>query len=596
MEAHWQTRLGSNAFQPDSPLPKKYVLSMFPYPSGNLHMGHVRVYTISDAMARFYRMRGHNVLHPMGWDAFGLPAENAAMQRGIAAADWTRTNITEMRAQFERLGCSFDWQREVATCDPTYYRWTQWLFLRLYAEGMAYQREALVNWDPVDQTVLADEQVDAQGCSWRSGAKVEKKLLKQWFVRTTKFAKQLLDGLADETLQDWRDIIKLQRHWIGECNGYSFEVPLAYGDRPGAADAIRLRNLSVWTDRPEDLRQATFVAVSAEHVLAKLCAQAGGVLNVQVCNPFDGDRRLPVIVDADVEFQPGCDTYLGVAARRPEDAAIAVRLRLKFEPTAAVSEHDGADVLRQAQQSNIGGWPVSSKLKDWPISRQRAWGTPIPIVHCDSCGAVPVPEHSLPVRLVDTVAQPTGDGTVTCPRCQSANARPETDTMDTFVDSSWYFLRYMDPHNSAEPFASDRAAALAPVDLYVGGKEHAVLHLYYARFVSHFLHSIGRVPQPEPFRRLLVQGMVMGRSYRVKGSGRYVTAAAVRVLDEKRGRAETLDTGEPVVMQWEKMSKSKHNGADPVEAIAEHGTDSIRLIMLGDVAPTSHRNWSESSE
>lgn len=576
---------------------------MFPYPSGHLHMGHVRVYAISDAMARFYRMRGHNVLHPMGWDAFGLPAENAARQRGIAAADWTRTNIAEMRAQFERLGCSFDWPHEVATCEPSYYRWTQWLFVRLHAAGLAYQREALVNWDPVDGTVLADEQVDAQGCSWRSGARVEKKLLKQWFVRTTRFAGQLLAGLNDPTLQDWRDVIKLQRHWIGECTGYRFEVPLDYGGAAEAApDAVRLRSLSVWTQRPADWRRAGFVAVSAEHVLNGVCASVGGVLtDVCVRNPFDGGRRLPVIVDAAVEFEPDCDTYVGVPAGRAEDAALARRLGLQWvEADGVVDElerqREEADVLQQAQQANIGGWPVSAKLRDWPISRQRAWGTPIPIVHCDTCGPVPVAEESLPVLLPDAAATTSTTDCVPCPRCQSPKAHRETDTMDTFVDSSWYFLRFMDPHNDAEPFGGECAARLAPVDLYVGGKEHAVLHLYYARFVSHFLHSIGRVPQPEPFRRLLVQGMVMGRAYRVKGSGRYVRAAEVRVLDEKRGRAETVDGAEPVVMQWEKMSKSKQNGADPVEAIAEHGTDSIRLIMLGDVAPTSHRNWSEASE
>lgn len=599
---------------------------MFPYPSGQLHMGHVRVYAISDAMARFYRMCGHRVLHPMGWDAFGLPAENAARQRGIAAADWTRANIAEMRAQLQRLGCSFDWAREVCTSEPEYYRWTQWLFLRLYDEGMVYQAEALVNWDPVDETVLADEQVDANGCSWRSGARVEKKLLRQWFVRTTRFAQRLLDGLNDEGLQDWRDIIKLQRHWIGECDGYRFEMPLEYDDGTNNDDAtLRLRSISLWTRRPEELLHATFVAISPDHLLSKLDGNDassvgnGRILrNICVRNPFDDRQRsLPVVVVADsskadgeeetkecIAFDEGCDTYLGVATCRNVDRALAIDLGIECgDPNIdklAADESVRETILREAQLRNIGGWPVSSKLKDWPISRQRAWGTPIPIVHCDRCGAVPVPDAQLPVLLAEhsQCEENNKDSTtMPCPKCQTPDCRRESDTMDTFVDSSWYFLRFMDPNNSEAPFSRSAANRMAPVDLYVGGKEHAVLHLYYARFMSHFLHSIGCVPLAEPFRRLLVQGMVMGRSYRVKGSGRYLRADEVRIVDAKKNQARTLvGDGEPVVMQWEKMSKSKLNGADPTEAFDEHGTDSIRLIMLGDVAPTSHRNWSETSE
>lgn len=628
IETHWRHNLGSDAFETNTTAaaPKTYVLSMFPYPSGQLHMGHVRVYAISDAMARFYRMCGHRVLHPMGWDAFGLPAENAARQRGVAAADWTRANIAEMRTQLERLGCSFDWQREVCTSEPEYYRWTQWLFLRLHDEGMVYQAEALVNWDPVDETVLADEQVDAQGCSWRSGARVEKKLLRQWFVRTTRFAQRLLDGLNDEGLQDWRDIIKLQRHWIGECDGYRFEMPLEYDDTDGdATTTLRLRSVSLWTRRPEELRRASFVAVSPEHLLAKLDANAandavgekGMVLRgVRVRNPFDdGQRSLPVVVvgratgdedatEARIVFDEGCDTYLGVVSSRRVDRLLASQLDIECGRDGDDITGSDADelcreaILREAQSRNIGGWPVSSKLKDWPISRQRAWGTPIPIVHCANCGAVPVPDAQLPVLLAEHANAPdnTATTTTTCPKCQAQDGRRESDTMDTFVDSSWYFLRYMDPHNREEPFSRAAADRTAPVDLYVGGKEHAVLHLYYARFMTQFLHSIGRVPVSEPFRRLLVQGMVMGRSYRVKGSGRYLRADEVCIVDAKKNLARTLAGDEAVVMQWEKMSKSKLNGADPTEAMDAHGTDSIRLIMLGDVAPTSHRNWSETSE
>uniref|UniRef100_A0A182QR44 leucine--tRNA ligase n=1 Tax=Anopheles farauti TaxID=69004 RepID=A0A182QR44_9DIPT len=591
MENKWQNKVGDYRFDAsDTAKPKRYVLAMFPYPSGNLHMGHVRVYTISDAMARFYRLNGANVLHPMGWDAFGLPAENAAMQRQIPADTWTRRNIGEMRKQLEMLAFSFDWQREFATCEPEYYRWTQQLFLMLFKDGLAYQREALVNWDPIDQTVLADEQVDDNGCSWRSGAKVEKKKLRQWFIRTTSFAKPLLDGLSDPGLEDWKDIIKLQRHWIGECDGYSFELPLT--EDPNSY-------ISVWTREPDDLRDVLFIAVNPSHLINNT-KRVDCTLDVTVRNPFTG-KTLPVIVTESVPFPDGCDTYLAVD--NEQNRASAAKFGLNLPAKEAASEKfsiSAEEVLKQALAKQIGGHPVSSKLRDWLISRQRFWGTPIPIVHCPSCGPVPVPEHELPVRLpTDSVGIPLAQNEqwlqASCPSCQRTDCRRESDTMDTFVDSSWYFLRFIDAHNRSAMFDRALAQRLMPVDLYVGGKEHAVLHLYYARFVAHYLHSKGLLPSSEPFKRLLVQGMVMGRSYRVVSNGKYIPAGEVEIVDEKSNKAIERATGEPVTMLWEKMSKSKLNGVDPLEVLREHGCDTLRLILLADVAPTSHRNWSEAT-
>lgn len=447
-----------------------------------------------------------------------------------------------------------------------------------------------MNWDPVDKTVLADEQVDSKGCSWRSGAKVEKKLLKQWFIRTTKFAKPLLDGLDDSTLKDWRDIIKLQKHWIGECSGYSFDLHIQYNT---TNDCSKLKVISLWTETPEDFRQAAFVAVSKDHIINKLEGVSNGLLQMVVINPFNVNQQLPVIVSEDIEFAADCDTYLGVPNRNEQDKYVAERFGLQYGQKPIDGEKVRMEVIQEAQKLNIGGFLVSSKLKDWLISRQRHWGTPIPIVHCDRCGAVPSRVEDLPVELPQCGANSL---TIACPSCGDPNARRELDTMDTFVDSSWYFLRYLDPHNDKSIFDKKHTTAMMPVDLYIGGKEHAVLHLYYARFVNHFLHSLGLVPYSEPFQRLLVQGMVMGQSFRVKGSGKYLREKDVRIVNAKKNQAEELTTGEPVVMQWEKMSKSKLNGADPAEVIAEYGTDTVRLIMLGDVAPTSHRNWSTASK
>lgn len=563
------------------------MLSMFPYPSGNLHMGHVRVYTIADSVARFQRMCGKNVFQPMGWDSFGLPAENAANQRGVEPASWTEQNIAQMKEQLKRLGCSFDWNHELSTCSPKYYKWTQHLFLMLHRHGLAYQNEALVNWDPVDKTVLADEQVDANGCSWRSGAKVEKKLLRQWFIRTSAYAKQLLDGLEDPTLRDWRDIINLQRHWIGECDGYAFNLLTS------ASGLLR-----VWTTHPEHLKDPhAFLVLRSNHHLSKL----KGADSLSAENPFAG-TTMPVVFSDEVTFPPKSDVYLAAPSFRGEDKDLWDSYGLAFTSNGKDEESLSPanwemlrkEVLQAATRLNVGGYRVSSKLKDWLISRQRYWGTPIPIVHCQKCGAVPVPEEQLPVSLPPKDS-PKEAFLCDCPKCGEKDARRETDTMDTFVDSSWYYLRYLDAQNSERIFDTALTKKFMPVDLYIGGKEHAVLHLYYARFINHFLHSCGLSPTSEPFSRLLVQGMVMGRSFRVKGSGRYVPETEVEIVNAKKNQAVLKETKEPVVMTWEKMSKSKLNGVEPSDMFNEYGTDTTRLIILADVAPTSHRNWSSAT-
>ncbi|XP_071445476.1 leucine--tRNA ligase, mitochondrial isoform X2 [Hetaerina americana] len=574
------------------------------------------------------------VIHPMGWDAFGLPAENAARDNRIEPSRWTSDNIKRMKEQLLQLGCSFDWDRELATCDPSYYKWTQAIFLKLYSKGLVYQREALVNWDPVDETVLADEQVDQSGRSWRSGAKVEKRWLKQWFIRTTKFAKSLFDGLQDPALVDWRDVIKLQRHWIGACDGttFDFEVSLE-GQRQHSW------TIAVWTQCPECILGVSFIAVRPESSIHSLCVQHGDLGELKwrqssvdsgvkwwripmivARHPLTGEDLPLIILDLDVTddasgeagFCGTSECRVGLPGENMLDHEIAVSEGFSLHPKMVEGERmlpsagpllsglsvaeAGAAMRQRAMERGVGGDEVGPNLKDWLISRQRSWGTPIPMVHCGKCGAVP--DEELPVLL------PSLDGvegspnvlpldknekwkSTSCPRCGS-KAKRETDTMDTFVDSSWYFLRYLDPKNPSSPFSAEEVKELMPVDLYIGGKEHAILHLYYARFMAHFLHSEGLLPQPEPFRRLLVQGMVMGKTYHAKKSGKYLRPSEVEV----RGKVVLEKaTREPVAVSWQKMSKSKHNGVVPSDMMAEHGTDTTRLLVLADVAPTSHRKW-----
>eukprot|EP00051_Salpingoeca_urceolata_P010667 m.130873 g.130873 ORF g.130873 m.130873 type:complete len:908 (-) comp16803_c0_seq1:450-3173(-) len=606
-----------------------YVLSMFPYPSGNLHMGHARVYTLGDCIARYNRLKGHHVVHPMGWDAFGLPAENAAVERGVPPADWTRRNIESMRGQLNSLGLSFDWDREVATCDPEYYRWTQWLFLQLFHRGLAYKQNAPVNWDPVDCTVLANEQVDSEGRSWRSGALVETKELSQWFFRITDYADRLLAGL-DGLKGVWpSSVLSLQRNWIGKSSGamLSFDVACSNGDK---------HTLQVFTTRPDTLGGVTFLAVHPDHALThgrleddqretlrddreSKVKRGVRLLGVEATNPLTDDV-VPVYAANYVLADHGSGAVMGVPAHDERDWQFAqqhdsVGIKFVIQPPSGEygRPHVGRDgtavnsgqlngltsteaasaVVALAEQGGFGQAHDTLRIRDWLVSRQRYWGVPIPIVDCQACGSVPVLEEDLPVMLPPRFPgqnpENDADNSVACPRC-AGPAKRETDTMDTFVDSSWYFLRYLDPRNDKQLCDPQQAAGM-PVDLYVGGIEHAILHLLYARFVTHFLHDIGVSPVAEPFKHLLAQGMVHGRTFVTKSTGKFLDQNQVEQGPD--GLVETA-TGAAVQAVWAKMSKSKGNGVDPTDSIATHGTDATRLYLLFKVPPDMALEWNDS--
>ena len=465
------------------------------------------------------------------------------------------------------------------------------MFLLLYRAGLAYQADSVVNWDPVDQTVLADEQVDSNGRSWRSGAVVERKPLTQWFLRTTNFAQSLLEGLEDPSLNNWRAVIKAQQNWLGDCNGTNVVFRLQ------TEEAHSVKSLTVWTDKPEYLHQAQFILLHPEHILSSEAASLTALCPLT-------QRQIPVLVGGSEEvsqFSRNCQTLLGLPGVDDVHAELATKLGLLTESLPAVAS-DREEVMKHLRAAGAGGFSTSSNLKDWLISRQRYWGTPIPIVHCPSCGPVPLPADQLPVELPALAGDsplrkgpsPLGQCEewlrTKCPKC-GGEATRETDTMDTFVDSSWYFLRYLDPHNDKEPFSAEAVADM-PVDLYIGGMEHAYLHLYFARFFTHFLHSQGLVPCKEPFSSLITQGMVKGRSFRLKNSTRYLRPDQVR---EEGGKFHCVETGAPVVTDWEKMSKSKHNGVDPGLMFSQYGCDTVRLMMLCNVGPGSDRNWDEDT-
>ncbi|XP_015212490.2 leucine--tRNA ligase, mitochondrial isoform X1 [Lepisosteus oculatus] len=613
IKEHWRRRAPE-----DKSRQKFYVLSMFPYPSGKLHMGHVRVYTISDTIGHFQRMRGKQVLNPMGWDAFGLPAENAAIERGLDPEEWTKSNIEHMREQLDSLGLCFDWDREVTTCQPDYYKWTQYLFVKLYEAGLAYQKEALVNWDPVDQTVLADEQVDEHGRSWRSGAVVEQKLLKQWFIKTTSYAKPLLDALAE--LPEWYGVKAMQANWIGDCTGCYFDFRLKVdGEETG-------ETLAAYTSTPEAVYGAAFLSILPSHRLLHGSSPVRPALqeahvpgedcltSITAVNLFTG-QEIPLVISAKPEFEGHLDTIIGIPDTSVEDSAVARALGLTAV-TVLETQPDGTQTLlhsgeftglntadafsaitQRARERDVGGHLSSSKLRDWLISRQRSWGTPIPIIHCQSCGPVPVPAEELPV-LLPRLSSLTGKGAsplesalqwvhCRCPRC-AGPARRETDTMDTFVDSAWYYFRYTDPHNGQRPFDRSLADYWMPVDLYIGGKEHAVMHLYYARFFSHFCRDKNLVSHREPFHKLLVQGLIKGQTFRLGDSGQYLRREDVDFSGPEPVQA---GTGRKLQVTWEKMSKSKHNGLDPQEVVKQYGIDTVRLYILYAGPPEQDILW-----
>uniref|UniRef100_A0A8C1S7J2 leucine--tRNA ligase n=1 Tax=Cyprinus carpio TaxID=7962 RepID=A0A8C1S7J2_CYPCA len=540
------------------------------------------------------------VLNPMGWDAFGLPAENAAIERGLDPEDWTKSNIESMRKQLDSLGLCFNWDREVTTCLPDYYKWTQYLFNKLFEAGLAYQKEALVNWDPVDQTVLADEQVDESGRSWRSGAPVEQKLLKQWFIKTTNYAKPLLDALAD--LPEWYGVKSMQANWIGDCSGCFFNHIMKVDGRDSG------EVLAAYTCSPEAVFGAAYVSVLPSHRLlhgssalktALLRALRHGrdsLTDVTALNVFTG-REVPVVISSKNEFDGHLDTVIGIPESSEEDAELAQSLGLnEVNPPSRRAEAFNS-VTQKARERNAGGYLTSTKLRDWLISRQRYWGTPIPIVHCGACGPVPVPVEELPVML-PKVPSLSGKGAsplktardwlrCQCPRCKGPAER-ETDTMDTFVDSSWYYFRYTDPQNLLRPFERSRADHWMPVDVYIGGKEHAVMHLYYARFLSHFCRDQGMVSHREPFRKLLVQGLIKGQTFRVPETGQYLKKEDI---DFSGPEPIQRDTGGRLQVTWEKMSKSKHNGLDPQEVLQQYGLDTMRLYLLYAAPPEQDILW-----
>jgi leucyl-tRNA synthetase len=636
-QAVWEERR-TFAARDDSPKPKTYVLEMFPYPSGRIHMGHVRNYTMGDVLARFRRMRGFEVLHPMGWDAFGMPAENAAMEKKVHPGAWTYENIASMRAQLKRLGFALDWTREFATCDPEYYGQEQALFLDLIEAGLVYRKESAVNWDPVDMTVLANEQV-IDGRGWRSGALVERRKLNQWFLKITDFADELLEGL--KTLDQWPDKVKLmQENWIGKSVGLQFSFALSDGG-----------DVEVFTTRPDTIFGASFVAVAADHPIAQRFAErdadaasfierckAGGTSAAEIetqeklgfdtgltaAHPFDKSIELPVYIANFVLMDYGTGAVFGVPAHDQRDLDFARKYELPvrrvvsegnedapaFEgdvawtgPGTLCNSHflegmDVADAKRTViERAESDGWGKGTtvwRLRDWGVSRQRYWGTPIPIIHCDRCGVVPVPKDQLPVVLPQDVSfdipgnpldrHPTW-GKVDCPTC-GARARRETDTLDTFVDSSWYFIRFASQPDD-KPFDKAVAEQWLPVGQYIGGVEHAILHLLYARFWTRALRHIGRLDVAEPFAGLFTQGMVTHETYK-SSEGKWLAP------DEVRDGIE-IASGQPITLgRVEKMSKSKKNTVDPGPIVDQYGADAVRWFMLSDSPPERDLPWSEA--
>lgn len=646
----WKTKVleGPTILNDKGAEKKMYILSMFPYPSGILHIGHLRVYTITDALNRFYKLNGFNVVHPMGWDAFGLPAENAAIERKVNPATWTMQNISKMRIQLDNMLANLDWDREVTTCNPDYYKHTQKLFLELFKHGLAYQKDAEINWDPIDQTVLANEQVDSQGRSWRSGALVEKRQLNQWFLGITKFAHSLQEDL--NLLKDWPQNVKtMQKNWIGESYGTEINFPCSTG-----------RVIKVFTTRAETIFSAQYLALSLDHPITKEVAsidddlrqfldmakslpddsKTGFLLKgIKAKNPIlkTTEETLPVFVAPYVLGSYGHGAVMGCPAHDerdykfwkhnmpekdvcpsviPLESNVATDLALPYVQKSGILNSSTAQfagleidrarakITEELESLDAGKHTVTYKVRDWLVSRQRYWGAPIPIIHCESCGPVAVPDDQLPVKLPNIEGLATKGNPLRgidefvntkCPSCGSP-AKRETDTMDTFMDSSWYFFRYTDPKNEKQPFSHEAASKYLPVDIYIGGIEHAILHLLYSRFISKFLASIGKWDgnevKGEPFKRLVTQGMVHGRTMVDSQTGRFL-------------KSEELDFGDPLnpvikatgmkpLVSFEKMSKSKYNGADPDKCISDHGPDATRAHVLFQAPVNDVLSWDES--
>ena len=653
-QRHWDDT-GCFEAHEDAAKEKFYCLCMFPYPSGRLHMGHVRNYTIGDVVSRYQRMQGKNVLQPMGWDAFGLPAENAAIKNQVPPARWTRENIAHMRAQLRRLGFAYDWRRELATCDPGYYRWEQWFFLRLYEKGLVYKSSSTVNWDPVDQTVLANEQV-IDGRGWRSGALVERREIPQWFLKITDYADELLECL--DKLPGWPEQVRaMQANWIGRSEGLELDFVLAGGPVAGY-DA-----LTVYTTRPDTLHGVTYMAVAAEHPLAVHAAEGrpelgeflaecrrahtteaaletmekrGMPLGVSVIHPLTG-QEVPVWVANFVLMGYGTGAVMAVPGHDKRDWEFATKYQLPIRQVIAPADGGDVDLSQGAYveygvlvnsgeldgkssaeafealadklaAEGRGRRRVNYRLRDWSVSRQRYWGCPVPMINCPSCGSVPVPDDQLPVRLPEDVTL-SGAGSplkhmdefvkVDCPQC-GGSARRETDTFDTFFESSWYYARYCSADQD-EAMLDDRARYWLPVDQYIGGIEHAILHLLYSRFFHKLLRDEGLVDGDEPFTNLLTQGMVLADSfYREdeKGARDWYNPAEVEVQRDEKGRvvsATLAADGAPVQLGgMGTMSKSKNNGVDPQALIDRYGADTVRLFTMFAAPPEQSLEWSDS--
>ncbi|HKQ43778.1 MAG TPA: leucine--tRNA ligase [Rhizomicrobium sp.] len=645
-ERHWQAEWDARALfatPSHSDKPKCYVLEMFPYPSGRIHMGHVRNYTMGDVIARFRRAQGYNVLHPMGWDAFGLPAENAARDKGVSPRDWTYENIAAMREQLKMMGLSLDWSREFATCDVEYYHQQQKLFLDFYKAGFVYRSEADVNWDPVDMTVLANEQV-IDGRGWRSGAIVERRKLSQWFFKITAFADELLTGL--DGLDRWPEKVRvMQKNWIGRSEGLRFQFTLS-----------DTRTLDVFTTRPDTLFGASFVALSPDHPLTQQLAakdkkleafiaecrktgtaeaeiekaeKLGYDTGLTAAHPFDSDWKLPVMVANFVLMGYGTGAIFGCPAHDQRDLDFARKYRLSVTPVVVPSDADPktfavakeaytgpgklansrfldgmtveaakAEVASRLEKAGIGERSINYRLRDWLVSRQRPWGCPIPMIHCQTCGVVPVPKEQLPVKLPEAInfnvkGNPLDADmawkTAICPSCKGHAVR-DTDTLDTFADSSWYFARFTNPASDT-PVDKEAADYWLPVDQYIGGIEHAILHLLYARYFTRAMSKLGLVKAAEPFAGLFTQGMVCHETYK-DGDGNWVAPDEVEKRDGRVFFANT-DT-EIKIGPSEKMSKSKKNVIAPETIIADYGADTIRWFMLSDTPPERDIEWTDA--
>ena len=620
---------------------KFYALSMFPYPSGNLHMGHVRNYVITDLIARFQRFQGKVVLHPMGWDAFGLPAENAAIERGINPDKWTKQNIAHMKSQLKLLGLSVDWDREFATCDENYYVWTQFLFLELHKAGLVYQKESEVNWDPIDNTVLANEQVDSEGKSWRSGAIVEKKLLTQWFLKITDYAEELLQDL--EKLNEWPERVKImQENWIGKSIGTNINFKIK---------EFKKEKIQVFTTRPDTLFGVTYLAISVNHPLIKNISdnkilsklenlkiylqeskdkdqkKIGIPTNLIAINPINS-KEIPIWIASYVLDEYGTGAVMGVPAHDERDFEFAkinsidikqVIIKNKdnstTELTNAFTENgflinsnnfDGlnnSDAKKHiSEHGERNGWAenkIQFRLRDWLISRQRYWGCPIPIIKCTNCGSVPVNKKDIPVRLpneikissnkINSLGSNQSWINTTCPKCGNLASR-ETDTMDTFMCSSWYFLRYPSSKSLTKPFEKEKINKWLPVDQYVGGVEHAILHLLYARFLTKALRDNNLFDIDEPFKRLLTQGMVQSAAYKNSITGKYISPTDIKDITNPK---DPKDNSKLEVL-FEKMSKSKYNGIDPESVIKKYGADTARMFILFKAPPEKDLEWGDS--